>query len=137
MKPFINTLHFFCVAFTFVIFGICAANLMLGYPVSISGETIAANTVLIILLLFVSRFMGMLNIKNRAVRVSIDFAAKYAVVMIVCTCFLLHYQLPLAENLIQTSALFAAVYAGSYLYHRKKAQMNAEEINRLLDKHNS
>lgn len=137
MKPFINTIHFFCIAFTFVILGICVTNLMLGYPVSLSGETIAVNTALILVLIFVSRFMGMLNIKNRAVRLSVDFAAKYAIVMIACTCILLHYHLPIAKNLIQSSILFSAVYAGSCQYYRKKAQMNAAEINRLLDKYNS
>lgn len=137
MKRLINSIHFFCIAFTFVTLAICAINLLTGYPVSISGETIAVNSIIIIGLLCASRLIGMLNIKKQTVRQIIDFAVKYAIVMIAYSCLYWNSQLPIAENWKMTSLVFTVVYVITYAYYRKKAQMNAKEINCLLDKYNS
>ena len=137
MKRFINSIHFFCIAFTFVTLTICAANFLMGYPVSVSGETITVNSIIIIGLLCADRLIELLNMKNRTVRQIVDFAVKYAVVITACSFLYLHCQLPIAENQFTTSFVFTVVYAASYMYYRKKAQINAEEINRLLDKYHS
>lgn len=131
MKRLFNYIPSIAISFTLVVLFSSLTNLINGYS-SMSNMGILSVFILIIMLYSVSILLSHLDFKSSKTYTLCNFVVTYC-------CFLLFNiifsfsQLTLTNVIVQFLAYLGIYYLG-YIYLRKKAKLEADEINRKISK---
>lgn len=136
MKLLLNKLSSICMVFTMSVLGIILADFAAGhYSSSLSGQALLIMLGFITVLYLIPSLMNQIPFRREIFYQISTALIQYAAFLVYLVCWFRYQHLVnLTGWLLKNTVLYAIIYFLISLYYRKKSQLQAEEINRLLDR---